>query len=312
MGRHQVSIITDWTLPRASVHMSVHVPPPPPPTISYLHAECPVMLAHLPGLASHKFTSNIFHQGHQIAKDGHDCGKGIPHLTHPPNSILLPYHTIFSKRKIVFGASTVRINGSQTGLIDCSGGCLMLICADPLSLPVEWAPTNVSNTVYVGSTAGDIVGGWAGIVTNAVIELIIFKVAGMTAHSLTKGMDKAIEHVVEYITKQHLKWLLPTDKPGKSVKDLVRKLVDGESSVPTTTPTNVPSVIPTKSPFGDATIMLTSNDDGSFNAETSSPTSGGGRTQQRSGGLGLFGPADDERQRRPTELDALFRDARVL
>ncbi|MBW2458303.1 MAG: hypothetical protein JRI68_27620, partial [Deltaproteobacteria bacterium] len=210
MGKHQVSIITDWTLAMPTTHMSVHVPPPPPATGMYPHAECPVMLAHLPGVFSHKFTSNVFHQGHQIAKDGHDCGKGIPHLTSPPNSILLPYHTIFSKRKTVFGASTVLVNGAQTGLIDCTGGCLMLMCADPLSLPVQWAPTNVSNTVYVGSTSGDICGGWAGIAVNALIEAIIFKVAKGLAHKLSHGEEQAIEFVVKYFTKQLLK-LLPTD-----------------------------------------------------------------------------------------------------
>jgi hypothetical protein len=97
------------------------------------------------------------------------------------------------------------------------------------------------------------------------------------------------------------------------VKKRVQEYVDSpEASSPPVTPTKDPSVIRTESPLGDATITLTSESDGSFGAETSSPSSSGSYVCQRCSGLGLSAPADAEQQERAQELDSAFQGARVL
>ena len=310
MGKHPVTIAADWTLPMISVHMNIHVPAPPPPGVSYPHAEVPVPIYYAPGRGQHKLTFSVFHQGMPIAQDGHDCGHGIIHLCYPPNNVLLLAHNALSKRKTVFGASTVNMNGAQTGLI--GGWCPMLMCADPLSLPLQWAPTNASNTVFVGSTAGDLYGGWAGIAVNALIEAIIYRAAKALAHLISN--DETVQLALDYLFKALMKWLFPYTMPSKWVKKRVQEWVDAPSSSAAVSPTGTSvTAFSTPSPFGEATIEVGQSGDGSFVATTSSPTSSGGRSERRHDNLTLFGHGvEEEREDGLRGLGNLFRKAPAL
>lgn len=312
MGKHEVTIITDWTVPMASLHSAIWVPPPPPPVPVHPHFEMPAMMAHLPGIAKHKFTSTVFHQALPIAKDGHDVGNGIPHLTAPPHSVLLAWHLIFSGRKIMFGASTVKMDGDPTGIADLTGGCPMLMCAEPVSLPIQWAPTNATNTVYVGSSAADLILGWLAIGGNMLLDWILGKIGDAMTDFFKKKFKELWADLFSKAIGEALKWVI-----GKAQESFTAKPATAESSAASTAEAmaaaaTTPATSTTSSPFGDASVTVTPNTDGTFSVDTSSPTSGGGRREERTDGLGMAAPADEERAQQPDELEDLFENAPVL
>jgi hypothetical protein len=294
MGKHEVSLYTDWTMLLPSIHMAIWVPPPPPPAAAYPHVEIPVPLGWFGGvLGGHKLTSNIFHQFQKIAQDGHDCGPGITHLTWPPHDPLLLVIIALSKRKCMFGASTVVMNGIPCGVIDLTGLAPMLMCADPVSLPVQWAPTNMTNTVYVGTTLGDLIGGWVGIAVTMAIEFVVYLMAKGLAHKIGHKfhLTDPVEYLVKLVIKVVFKKVFHIPDVAKAAKKAVQKAVDGNSPNPGAASS---STMTTASPFGPSSISMAQNPDGSFNAVTSSPTSSGGRTTQTHEGLGLAAPAGNE------------------
>ena len=303
MGKHEVTIITDWTMPMASLHSTFWTPPPPPPAPVYPHFEFPVMCAHLPGYFKHKFTSTVFHQGLQIAKDGHDCGNGIPHLTAPPHSILLAWHLVWSGRKIMFGASTVKMNGDPTGISDLTGGCPMLMCAEPVSLPIQWAPTNATNTVYVGSTAADLIMGWLAIAGNMLLDWLLGKVGDAMGDAFKKVFKDLFADLLSKLIGEGLKWAI-----GEGV-NAVGDAFKGDAAPGDAAASTAPATSTTSSPFGDASVTVSPNSDGTFSTQSSSPTSSGGSNTRRTDGLGMFGPASDDPQEQPDEIDQLFSQA---
>ena len=166
-----VSIATDLALPLIPLVMTFHdlipvppVPPVPPPGI-YPCIEIPVMMMWPPGYAlqQNKLTTTVLHKFMPLALDSHDCGYMIPHITIPANNALLPMHIMFSSRKFVFSASTVKANGTPIG---CTWPLMpMLCCAQPVTLPSGTALLNCLNTVYVGVTWMDVL---MGVVSMAV------------------------------------------------------------------------------------------------------------------------------------------------
>ncbi len=156
---------------------NVLAPPAVPVPAPMLSIEIIAFQFWPPGYAmnQNKLTTTVKHKGMSIVQDGHDCGALIPDITPPvmPNlfyTIMWP----FSSRKIVFGASTVKMNGQSTG---CSQMLLiplpMMTCGDPVSAPLALpAILQKLNTVEVGMTWTDILAGLAGIAISMVIDLI--------------------------------------------------------------------------------------------------------------------------------------------
>ncbi len=313
MGKHEVTIVTDWTLPQPTIHPGIWYPPVPPPAKIWPHLDMLAMIGHAGGIGTvHNFTTNVFHQNFPIAKDGHDCGFVIPHLTYPPHNVLLIVHTLCSSQKTTFGASTVLMNGTATGVIDLTGFCPMLVCADPVSLPKQWAPTNASNTVYVGTTAGDIGMGWAAVAFSMALDFAVGKIpfgkhlAKKLGKALADSLAKALETLIKYVIGKGIEGL---SSPSSSAAAPANAAAADAAAA---TASSTPATTTTSSPFGDATTSVVQNGDGSFSALTSSPTSGGGQRQERHDGLGVFGPAEEERADNPNELAAAFADAPSL
>ena len=132
-----VTIGSDLTLPVFTLHMAVFVPPVPAPSFPvYPHMEMVVPINWFVGKGSHELTADIFHLSSKIALDSHDCGMGIIHACLPPNNVLLPIFSIFSKRAVVFSASTVNMNSKPTALAAaaskraggpmCAAGCSVI------------------------------------------------------------------------------------------------------------------------------------------------------------------------------------------
>jgi hypothetical protein len=175
-----VSIATDLALPLIPLVMTFHdlipvppVPPVPPPGI-YPCIEIPVLMMWPPGygLQQNKLTTTVLHKFMPLALDGHDCGYMIPHITIPANNALLPMHIMFSSRKFVFSASTVKANGTPVG---CTWPLMpMMCCAQPVTLPSGTALLNCLNTVYVGVTWMDVLMGVVSIVITIVGDALTY------------------------------------------------------------------------------------------------------------------------------------------
>lgn len=168
MSKQKVSITNDVALVPWSFHMFIPVPPAVAPPVILSHLEMPVTIHWPPGhgLGQNKLTSTVFHRGKTIAKSGHDCGTMIPHVSVPPAPVNLLLATIipFSSRKMMFDASTVKMDGDPVGTSDLLAiPTPMVFCAAPVGIPGCFPITNVTNTVNVGMTVGDFVAGAANI-----------------------------------------------------------------------------------------------------------------------------------------------------
>lgn len=174
--KQKVTVTTDIITPGlfpcgASQHVaSFLVPPSPVPTPPgpVPHIEIPTTAFWPPGnlVGQNKFSTTVRHQWKTIALEGHDCGIMIVHVSIPPFPInlLLALIIPFSSRKMMFSASTVKINGTATGTSDLlSIPTPMMTCMEPISLPTSFPHTNAFNTVNVGMTWQDFVAGYAAI-----------------------------------------------------------------------------------------------------------------------------------------------------
>lgn len=221
-----VSIATDLALPLIPLVMTFHdlipvppVPPVPPPGI-YPCIEIPVMMMWPPGYAlqQNKLTTTVLHKFMPLALDSHDCGYMIPHITIPANNALLPMHIMFSSRKFVFSASTVKANGTPVG---CTWPLMpMLCCAQPVTLPSGTALLNCLNTVYVGVTWMDVL---MGVVSIAVT---------MIGDALTYGgpSGSAMDYVWKFALGDSPKnWLIKTGLGV--VGGAIRIAATGEGSI---------------------------------------------------------------------------------
>jgi len=179
--RVNVSLMGDVCFP-FPISMTAHdgMSPPPPPVITpltpYPCIESPTPMMWPPGLAlqQNKLTTTVFHKFQFLALDGHDCGYVIPHVTIPP-SAKIPFLIMFSGRKVMFSASTVKANGAAVGcasLFSMAMPTPMLCCAWPVSLPIGFPPLNALNTVTVGMTWGDWFAGVIAIVVTMVADAL--------------------------------------------------------------------------------------------------------------------------------------------
>jgi hypothetical protein len=167
-----VNIGTDITEGR-STHMAW---PPVPPGV-WVSSEVPAKQQWAPGASKHKLTASVFHRKQPIALQGHDLGMGIPDEAPPILGTSNGYLVIImakSSRKIMFGASAVKAEGTAIGGATIPMDLPMLTCGDPLPLPTVFPQTNTSNTVLVGFSDQDLADGWTDIGDAVLIELVCF------------------------------------------------------------------------------------------------------------------------------------------
>jgi len=143
-----------------------------------------------------KWSKNVIGPfGFQFIGKDNDSGFLVPHISIPPPNALVPIVIAFGSSKVMFGASTVKINVDGAGLP--VGACLIPFvplsrnqaCNQPLNLPSD----NVigPNTVLVGLTLGDVVGGVVNIVIDCGISFILGKVGGKISDKVTKPIVAA-------------------------------------------------------------------------------------------------------------------------
>lgn len=166
-------------------------PPVPPASPAHPYGE----LAHtLKWLHPGKFTSDrIQFDGFRVARDGHDTGTGIGHVSAPVNAGIA-LAILLSKYKLNFGASAVKVQGDPIAIFFW---VVMppVYCAQPVSLPALTVPNSLAtwSTVKIGASYMDMAAGWGSI-----------------------GLDMAADLVTMIITKGY-------EPPGPfSLKDFVK------------------------------------------------------------------------------------------
>lgn len=181
--KQKISVSLDLTLPvlpapMISLHKYVCIPPNP--AVPYAgHLDCMVNIFWPPGygLGQNKLASSVRHASQMIAQESHDCGVCIPHMNIAPPApvnVLLAIHIPFSKRAMCFSASTVKMQGSAVGTSDLlSIPTPMMVCENPISLPVGFPVTNACNTVNVGMTAWDFVAGFVAIAVSMAADFFL-------------------------------------------------------------------------------------------------------------------------------------------
>jgi len=107
--------------------------------------------------------------------DGHDVGMLIPDLTIPLANQWYAVMWPFSSRKVMFSASTVKLDGTPAGCAGIVEGFPMMTCGDPVALPSSFPITNCLNTVIVGLTFKDIMMGLLEISLSLVIDAAFYK-----------------------------------------------------------------------------------------------------------------------------------------
>lgn len=135
-------------------------------------------------LASGKMTKTVLGDGRPLAKEGHDTGAGIIHMSDPMHAGMA-IAVAFSKYKVMFGAATVRANGDALGVWR-DAKLPLLYCSSPMSLFCVGDRNNIdgdsANTVFVGVSPADVAAGVSAIRTEIVLDLIfgkLFKLGGL-------------------------------------------------------------------------------------------------------------------------------------
>lgn len=161
------------------------VPPVPPPMLGVPYnpfasgaIEFPLVMLHLPGnaLGKNKYSTTVTHKNLGIIQAGHDLGPLIGHVHVVPgfNNILSIVQMLFSSRKVMFSASTVKVQGQPAALAGLIGWppTPMMICSDPMGLPIGEVPTRWLNTVEVGVTLADFLLGLAAVAASMIVDWI--------------------------------------------------------------------------------------------------------------------------------------------
>ncbi len=169
----------------------VHIALPAAPVGTWPSREVPTEQGQRAGAGKHKITGTVFHRKRGIVLHGHDVGMGIPDEAPPyvgQASGYLPIIMLKSSRKVMFGASTVKAEGTPIGGATRAPGALpMLTCGEPVPLPSVVPTTNRSNTVLVGFSASDVQRGWEDIFEAVAIEAFCFVVSVLTLDALEFG-----------------------------------------------------------------------------------------------------------------------------
>lgn len=216
-------------LPGPSVHSYVPPPPPVPPAVfpfpgpSCAHIELPHLVKWL---TAGKMTTTVRFDGSVIAKDGHDSGALVPHAALPANAGIL-ITLLFTKYKVLFGASAVKANGDAVGTyfpvlappLYCTNPCAM-----PAAVP---GPHNIlpfPATVRVGMTFADFFMGWAVIAFEVVTDLIATAI--FNRNDVKELFRKPFQEIMEgYVTKQMTPLLRKLKE--KLIQDFQKKVVGG-------------------------------------------------------------------------------------
>lgn len=174
------SVDVTFHLPFVSPHNFAPAPPPaPPPMTPGVAMELPMLQMWPPGFATHKLTTTVVHMAFPICLDGHDMGLMLPHVQVAPSpaNLLTATHLLKSSRKNLFKAATVKMNKTPVGTFICLNGppMPMMVCGEPVGLPMGCSTMSQANNVVVGMTWASYIISAFTAVANMAVDYILFR-----------------------------------------------------------------------------------------------------------------------------------------
>ncbi len=176
-------------------------------------------------LGQNKFTTTILHRGVFICIDDHDIGTLIPDITIPPVNAYYAIMWPFSSRKMVFTASTVKMNKKPTSCSQIFPPLPMMTCGDPVTLPLGRPLINFMNTVTVGLTWADFGMGVLKIALSMAIDVIFdWKAIKNFFKGVKEVGEEAAEKLGNLIAKETIKKLGFDGSPKALAKKAISAL----------------------------------------------------------------------------------------
>jgi hypothetical protein len=221
-----------------NAHLTIHgfigpgshkalVPPSVVPAIIF-HLSADTLLGYTIGAKYSKTVIGPF--GFQFIGKGNDSGLIVPHISIPPNNILLPITIAFGISKPMFSASKVHIDvdGAGLPLTACCNPWVPLslnqACNDPCNYPsdIVIAP----NSVVVGLTLGDIIGGLVHIAIDSAISAILNWGSNHAAHFLIHKIGGPIASRIAAKYASELAEQLGEASGERFIHDIVENLLE--------------------------------------------------------------------------------------
>lgn len=173
-------------------HSAIY-PPAIPPVISP-HVAMDTLLGLTIGAVYSPTVIGPF--GFQFIGQGNDSGMVVPHIAIPPPSVLIPVVIAFGSSKPMFSASTVQIATNQGGKpvaadpIPYNFVAINQACNDPCNYPSDIVIS--PNSVFVGLTLGDFIGGLINVVIDVALSALINWGAGKASGFLMRAIGGRI------------------------------------------------------------------------------------------------------------------------
>ncbi|HMB93496.1 MAG TPA: hypothetical protein VKP65_21770 [Rhodothermales bacterium] len=207
---------------------------PAPVPIPSVEVPCTQMwtLGYLAG--QNKFTTTVKHRYVFIVLESHDCGTMIPDVTIPPApnvwyAIMWP----FSKRQIIFSASTVKMNKKAVGCAQTLFAMPMMTCGDPISAPTSFVYPlpHMLNSVKVGMTLMDLLKGILAAAVAMALDFLFYKVGkyfdgldSRIASYIPAGLRQRITNALGQVGMEVVKKLIPVLGTGGMAKETLASL----------------------------------------------------------------------------------------
>ena len=171
--------------------------------------------------------------GFQFIGKDNDSGMVLPHISIPPPNALVPIVIAFGGSKVMFGASTVKVDVDGAGVP--MGACLLpyvplsrnQACNQLMNLPSD----NViaPNTVFVGLTLGDVIGGVVNIVIDMGVSFALGALGNGISDKITKPLVGAALRAIGPVLARSLPAALAKAVPtltGEAAEGVINALVD--------------------------------------------------------------------------------------
>ena len=110
-----------------------------------------------------------------VVQQGNDTGPGLGDITSAnPANPLFPAILAGSKRRMVFGVRSVRVEGTPLGAHSVGGPpCPIVTCGDPTSLPTVGGALNLLHSVSARLTPEDYGTGWLAVFSHVLVDLLM-------------------------------------------------------------------------------------------------------------------------------------------
>ncbi len=207
-----VNTVTDFTFGFLAHNMAAPPAIPAPVPTPSVEMVAPFLWIYGFAMNQNKFSNGakpVTCKGTWVVLDGHECGMLIPDITIPPApNVLVPLYWLFSSRKPIMAASTVKMNGTPVACAQLLGlpPIPMMTCGDPVGAPTTLSPINLLNRCAVGITWLDILVAVINVAASMAIDYI--------ASDRTRVGDRIAKELERRIASEFLRNVVTNNAKG--------------------------------------------------------------------------------------------------